>query len=153
MDYIKVNGKDIPLKAEDKEKTLLDYLREDLKLKGAKNGCGIGACGACTVLIDKQPRRSCVLKVEKAVGKEILTIEGLAAPEGELHPVQQAFIDSGAIQCGYCTPGQVMSAVGLLRSNPNPTRVEAQQGMAGNICRCGSYDSYLNGVMRAAQIG
>src|SRR4051812_5353200 len=115
---------------------LLWVLRDELDLTGAKYGCGEGQCGACTVLADGVAVRSCVIPVKSAVGKKIVTIEGLEQ-NGQLHPVQQAFLDTGAFQCGYCTPGMVMSAVSLLAKAPNPTDAEVKRGMNGNICRCG----------------
>ncbi len=130
--------------------TLAMTLRYKLGLTGTKLGCDRAECGACTVLIDNVTHYSCSTLTQRVRGKEILTIEGLESDSGELHPVQQAFIDELGPQCGFCTPGQVMAAVGLLMANPNPTREEARQAMAGNICRCGSYDHYLNGIMRAA---
>ena len=135
------------------QETLASTLRYKLGLTGTKLGCNRGECGACTVLVDDTPSYACSVLTQSVKDKRIETVEGLESPNGDLHPVQQAFVEELSPQCGYCTPGQVMSAVGLLRANPNPTREEARQGLAGNICRCGSYDSYLNGVMRAAQIG
>lgn len=135
------------------QETLASTLRYKLGLTGTKLGCNRGECGACTVLVDDVPSYACSVLTHSVKSMRVETVEGLESANGDLHPVQQAFVDELSPQCGYCTPGQVMSAVGLLRSNPNPTREEARQGMAGNICRCGSYNSYLNGVMRAAQIG
>ena len=135
------------------QETLASTLRYKLGLTGTKLGCNRGECGACTVLVDDVPSYACSVLTHSVKNQVVETVEGLESANGTLHPVQQAFVEELSPQCGYCTPGQVMSAVGLLRSNPNPTREEARQGMAGNICRCGSYDSYLNGVMRAAQIG
>ena len=131
--------------------TLAMTLRYKLGLTGTKLGCDRAECGACTVLIDDVTHYSCSTLTHRVRGRAITTVEGLESPSGELHPVQQAFIDELAPQCGFCTPGQVIAAVGLLRTNPNPTREEARQAMSGNICRCGAYDHYLNGVMRAAQ--
>ncbi|ACZ43253.1 (2Fe-2S)-binding domain protein [Thermobaculum terrenum ATCC BAA-798] len=133
------------------DKPLLFVLREELGLTGAKPGCGEGVCGFCTVLVDGEPRRSCLLPVVSVEGREVTTIEGLAVG-GELHPVQRAFIELGAMQCGYCTPGMIMSAVGLLRGHPSPTRSEIEAYMEGNICRCGTYPRILQAVMRAAEI-
>jgi len=130
--------------------TLAMTLRYKLGLTGTKLGCDRGECGACTVLIGDVNYYSCTTLTHRLRGREVTTVEGLEGPNGELHPVQQAFIDELSPQCGFCTPGQVMSAVALLRRNPNPTREEARQAMAGNLCRCGAYDHYLNGVMRAA---
>lgn len=135
------------------QETLASTLRYKLGLTGTKLGCNRGECGACTVLVNDIPSYACSVLTHSVKNMRVESVEGLESANGDLHPVQQAFVDELSPQCGYCTPGQVMSAVGLLRSNPNPTREEARQGMAGNICRCGSYDSYLNGVMRAAQIG
>jgi aerobic-type carbon monoxide dehydrogenase small subunit (CoxS/CutS family) len=130
--------------------TLAMTLRYKLGLTGTKLGCDRAECGACTVLIGDVNYYSCSTLTHRLRGREVTTIEGLEGPNGELHPVQQAFIDELAPQCGFCTPGQVMSAVALLRRNARPTREEARQAMAGNLCRCGAYDHYLNGVMRAA---
>ena len=135
------------------QETLASTLRYKLGLTGTKLGCNRGECGACTVLVDDVPSYACSVLTHSVKNMRVESVEGLESANGDLHPVQQAFVDELSPQCGYCTPGQVMSAVGLLRSNPNPTREEARQAMSGNICRCGSYDSYLNGVMRAAQIG
>jgi aerobic-type carbon monoxide dehydrogenase small subunit (CoxS/CutS family) len=135
------------------QETLASTLRYKLGLTGTKLGCNRGECGACTVLVDDITTYACSVLTHSMKGKRVETVEGLESANGDLHPVQQAFVEELSPQCGYCTPGQVMAAVGLLRANPNPTREEARQGLAGNICRCGSYDSYLDGVMRAAQIG
>lgn len=135
------------------QETLASTLRYKLGLTGTKLGCNRGECGACTVLVDDVPSYACSVLTHSVKNMRVETVEGLESANGDLHPVQQAFVEELSPQCGYCTPGQVMSAVGLLRANPNPSREEARQGLAGNICRCGSYDSYLNGVMRAAQIG
>ncbi len=132
------------------QETLAYTLRYKLGLTGTKIGCNRGECGACTLLIDGVTNYSCSTLTHSARGREITTIEGLQAADGTLHPVQQAFIDELSPQCGFCTPGQVMSAVALLNENPKPTREEARQAMSGNICRCGAYDHYLNGVMRAS---
>ncbi len=135
------------------QETLASTLRYKLGLTGTKLGCNRGECGACTVLVDDTPSYACSVLTHSVKNMRVETVEGLESANGDLHPVQQAFVEELSPQCGYCTPGQIMSAVGLLRTNPNPSREEARQGLAGNICRCGSYDSYLNGVMRAAQIG
>ena len=130
--------------------TLAHTLRYRLGLTGTKIGCNRAECGACTVLADDIPIYSCSTLTHQVRGKKIKTVEGVASPDGTLHPVQQAFIDELGPQCGFCTPGQVMSAVGLLKKNPNPTVDEARRAMSGNLCRCGAYDHYLKGVMRAA---
>lgn len=131
--------------------TLAMTLRYKLGLTGTKLGCDRGECGACTVLVDGVPNYSCSTLTHAVRSKEVRTIEGLEGANGELHPVQQAMIDELSPQCGFCTPGQIMSAVALLETNPSPTRDEVRQALSGNLCRCGAYDHYLNGVMRAAQ--
>ena len=130
--------------------TLAHTLRYRLGLTGTKIGCNRAECGACTVLADDVNIYSCSTLTHQVRGKKIQTVEGVASPDGTLHPVQQAFIDELGPQCGFCTPGQVMSAVGLLKKNPKPTVDEARRAMSGNLCRCGAYDHYLKGVMRAA---
>jgi aerobic-type carbon monoxide dehydrogenase small subunit (CoxS/CutS family) len=130
--------------------TLAMTLRYKLGLTGTKLGCDRGECGACTVVIDDIGYNSCSTLTHSVRARKVLTIEGLAGPNGELHPVQKAFVEELAPQCGFCTPGQVMSACALLRKNPKPTRDEARVALSGNLCRCGAYDNYLNGVMRAA---
>ena len=131
--------------------TLATTLRYKLGLTGTKLGCDRAECGACTVLVDEIPQYACSMLTHRVRGREITTVEGLESEDGQLHPVQRAFIDELSPQCGFCTPGQVMSTVALLRTNPNPTREEARAALAGNLCRCGAYDHYLNGVMRAAR--
>jgi aerobic-type carbon monoxide dehydrogenase small subunit (CoxS/CutS family) len=143
-----VNGKVHNLEVEPR-RTLLDVLREDLHLTGTKKGCDMGECGACTVVLDGQAVYSCLVLAIECQGHQILTIEGLS--EGtELDPVQQAFINQDAFQCGFCTPGQIMTAYALLKSNPRPSSEEIRQAMAGNICRCGSYARILAAVESAA---
>lgn len=132
--------------------TLAYVLRYKLGLTGTKIGCDRAECGNCTVLIDDIPHYSCSVLAHSVRGREVTTIEGLAGPGGKLHPVQQAFIDELAPQCGFCTPGQIMSAVALLKRNPNPTREEAAAALSGNLCRCGAYVNYLNAVLRAAEV-
>ena len=134
------------------QETLAMTLRYKLGLTGTKLGCDRSECGACTVLIDDVAHYSCSTLTHRARGRTITTVEGLVSASGELHPVQQAFMDELGPQCGFCTPGQVMAAVALLKDNPKPTRDEARAAMAGNLCRCGAYDHYLNGVMRAAEV-
>ena len=130
--------------------TLAQTIRYRLGLTGTKIGCNRAECGACTVLADDVPIYSCSTLTHQVRGKAITTVEGVAAPDGTLHPVQQAFIDELGPQCGFCTPGQVMSAVGLLKKNPAPTVDQARRALSGNLCRCGAYHHYLAGVMRAA---
>jgi len=132
------------------DRTLLDALREDLRLTGTKRGCGIGACGSCTVLVDGRPKRSCRVRVSEAGSGEITTIEGLSRV-GELHPIQQAFIECGAIQCGFCTPGMVLTAKALLDENPSPTREEIRHALKGNLCRCTGYQQIFEAIERAAK--
>ncbi len=133
----------------DPRRTLLDVLREDLGLTGTKYGCGEGHCRACTVLIDGAATRSCQTPIEEVAGRTIETIEGLAHGD-QLHPVQQAFIAEGAMQCGYCVPGMILSTVSLLRRNPRPTRDEIIAGLNGNLCRCCGYVNILQAVERCA---
>ena len=132
------------------QETLAYTLRYKLGLIGTKIGCNRGECGACTVLIDDIANYSCSTLTHSVRTRKVLTVEGLQASDGALHPVQKAFVDELSPQCGFCTPGQLMSTVALLKENPNPTREEARQALSGNLCRCGAYDHYLNGVMRAA---
>lgn len=134
------------------QQLLLDVLREDLGLTGAKEGCGVGSCGACTVLIDGLPVLSCLTLVEAAVGKEITTVEGLAK-QGELHPLQESFVQHGAIQCGYCSPGMIMTGKALLDQVPNPTRDEIRLAIAGNLCRCTGYQKIVDAVEAVASSG
>jgi isoquinoline 1-oxidoreductase alpha subunit len=145
-----VNGTSVSV-ATDEDRPLLDVLREDLGLTGTKYGCGEGECGACTVLINGRAVRSCITSIGEVAGKKVQTIEGLAA-DGELHPVQRAFIEKQALQCGYCVPGQILSAVALLAENPQPSREEIIDAMNGNICRCGNYPNILAAVEHAAGI-
>jgi nicotinate dehydrogenase subunit A len=144
-----VNGAARPVDAWDADMPLLYALRNELGLHATKFGCGLGQCGACTVLMEGRPVRSCMTKVSDAAGKKIVTAEGLGSPE-KPHAVQAAFIAEQAAQCGYCTNGMVMSSVALLQRNPKPTREQAQAALAGNLCRCGSHDRVLNAVQRAS---
>ena len=146
---LNINGKIRPVTVLPQE-TLAYTLRYKLGLTGTKIGCNRGECGACTLLINGVPNYSCSTLTHSVRGRDVLTVEGLQAADGTLHPVQQAFIDELSPQCGFCTPGQVMSAVALLNENPKPTREEVRKGLSGNICRCGAYDHYLNGVLRAS---
>ena len=133
----------------DLQTSLLTVLREHLDLTGSKYGCGEGQCGACTVLIDGKAQRSCITRVGTVGAKSIITIEGLAKGD-ELHPLQQAFLDAGALQCGYCTSGMIMSAVALLQRNPSPKRSEIIDFMDGNVCRCGTYPRIVTAIQNAA---
>lgn len=132
------------------QETLAMTLRYKLGLTGTKLGCDRAECGACTVMLDGVTSYSCSTLTHAVRTRKVVTIEGLRGPNGELHPVQQAFVDELAPQCGFCTPGQVVAAVALLQQNPNPTREQARHAMSGNLCRCGAYDNYLNAIMRAA---
>jgi aerobic-type carbon monoxide dehydrogenase small subunit (CoxS/CutS family) len=148
---LEVNGSKRRVDA-DSERMLLSVLRDDLDLTGTKYGCGEGQCNACTVLMDGLPVRSCITKVASAAGKKIVTIEGLA-PEGKLHPLQEAFLEAEAFQCGWCTPGMILGAVGLLQKNPKPTEPEIVAGMNGHICRCGTYPRIVQAIQSAAKKG
>jgi aerobic-type carbon monoxide dehydrogenase small subunit (CoxS/CutS family) len=145
---LKVNGSEEET-AVHTHHSLLEVLRAEFKLFGAREGCGIGMCGACTVLLDGQPISSCLLLAPLAEGKEIVTIEGLSDP-GKLHPIQQAFIDHNAFQCSYCTPGFILSTKSLLEENPTPTVDQIRAYLAGNLCRCGSYYKIQEAVLDAA---
>jgi aerobic-type carbon monoxide dehydrogenase small subunit (CoxS/CutS family) len=146
-----VNGTRCRIDA-DPDRTLLSVLRDDLDLTGTKFGCGEGQCSACTVLIDGTPTKSCLTKVGTAAGKRVVTIEGLA-PEGKLHPVQEAFLEADAMQCGWCTPGMILGAVALLKATPNPTEAQIVSGMNGHICRCGTYPRIVRAIQAAAGKG
>lgn len=145
---LSVNGKKLNLDVESNV-SLLSVLRNDLDLTGSKYGCGEGQCGACTVLIDGQPTRSCITQVGRAAGKQITTIEGLER-DGKLHPLQEAFIKADAMQCAYCTSGMIMSASALLTKNPKPNRDEIVNAMDGNICRCGTYQRIVEAIQMAS---
>jgi aerobic-type carbon monoxide dehydrogenase small subunit (CoxS/CutS family) len=144
-----VNGSKHPVDADD-SLMLLGVLRDDLGLTGTKYGCGEGQCGACTVLIEGSAVKSCVTPLSRAAGRHITTIEGLAS-NGRLHPVQQAFLDAGALQCGYCTPGMIMAGAALLSQNPRPSEQQILQAMEGNICRCGTYPRIVRAIAQAAK--
>ena len=144
----KLNGKPVTVTT-DGERMLLWVLRTDLGLTGAKFGCGLGLCGACTVVMDKKAVRSCATPMKSVAGKEIVTIEGLAA-NGKLHPLQEAFAKHDALQCGFCTPGMIMSAYGLLLDNPQPTRDDIIEQMDGNLCRCGAHTRIIQAIETAA---
>jgi aerobic-type carbon monoxide dehydrogenase small subunit (CoxS/CutS family) len=145
----KLNNKKTEL-VTDPTQMLLWVLRNHFGLTGTKYGCGIGFCGACTVLIDDEPVRSCMIPVSDVAGKRVVTIEGLEK-KGKLHPVQQAFIDHDALQCGYCTPGMIVTAVGMLKKNPSPTRQEIVEGMEENLCRCGAHMRIIAAVEDASK--
>ncbi len=132
------------------ERTLLWVIRTDFQQTGTKFGCGMGYCGACTVLVDKKPVRSCMVTADYVDGKEVVTIEGLKK-NGELNPVQQAFIDHESLQCGFCTPGMIMNATGLLYENPEPSREEIIEVMEENLCRCGSYGRIIDAIQTASK--
>ena len=149
---VTVNGRLIASEV-DAETRLLDLLREQLGLTGTKEGCGEGECGACTVLLDDRPVNSCLVLAAAADGKAVLTIEGLADGDA-LHPIQQAFVDTGGVQCGFCTPGFIMSTYALLKANPNPTNGEIRKALEGNLCRCTGYVRIIAAVrMAAARMG
>lgn len=147
---LQVNGKKYAIDAHSGE-SLLSVLRDRLDLTGSKYGCGEGACGACTVLVNGAAVRSCILPATSVVGKEVTTIEGLAK-DGVLHPVQEAFLKVDVFQCAYCAPGMVMSAVSLLERNPKPSRQEITEAMQGNVCRCGTYPRIVTAIQEAANV-
>jgi aerobic-type carbon monoxide dehydrogenase small subunit (CoxS/CutS family) len=146
---LRVNGETREIVVEP-ERTLLGVLRDALDLTGSKYGCGEGKCGACTVLVDGEPVRSCVARVGALEGKTITTIEGLTPADGTLHPLQRAFLDHQALQCGYCTPGMIVAAAALLAANPDPSEAEIVAAMDGNICRCGTYPRIIAAIRQAA---
>ncbi|MDO7785740.1 (2Fe-2S)-binding protein [Desulforamulus aquiferis] len=143
-----VNGKQTQVQVEE-DKNLLYLIREVLGLKGAKEGCGEGDCGACTVILDGKAVNSCLVLAVQAQGKELVTIEGLGRPDNP-HPLQRAFVEEGAIQCGYCTPGMILSAKALLDYNPSPTGSEIRTAMSGNLCRCTGYQKIIRAVQKAS---
>ncbi|MGO9567161.1 MAG: (2Fe-2S)-binding protein [Desulfomonilaceae bacterium] len=144
-----VNGEPVEAAVESNQ-TLLQFLRDDLGLTGTKHGCGLGDCGACTVIVDGMPVNSCLVLAVQAAGREVLTIEGLAE-NGKLHPIQQAFVDKGAIQCGFCSPGMILSAKALLDTNPKPTELEIRTAISGNLCRCTGYQKIVEAVQEAVK--
>ena len=146
---LNVNGESHSVIAED-HRTLLEVLRESLGLTGTKEACDLGDCGACTVLIDGQPTLSCITLALDAQGKEITTIEGLAQ-NGQLHKVQKAFIEKGAVQCGFCTPGMILTGKALLDNNPSPTEQEVRQAISGNLCRCTGYVKIVDAIVAAGK--
>jgi len=145
----KLNGKAVSLEV-DPSRLLLWVLRYDLGLTGSKYGCGAGLCGACTVLVDRKAVRSCLLEMKAVAGKEVTTIEGLAK-NGELHPLQKAFVEHDALQCGYCTPGMIMNAYSLLLNTPQPSRAQIVEQMEGNLCRCGAHTRIIQAIETAAK--
>ena len=147
---LKVNGKSHAIAVDDPQMPLLYALRNDLDLNGPRFGCGLAQCGACTVHVDGAPVRSCSYPVSKAAGRNIVTLEGLGGP-GRLHPLQQAFIDEQAVQCGYCINGMIMQAAALLAKNRRPSEAEIKQGLAANLCRCGTHVRIVRAVKRASE--
>lgn len=145
---VKINGQDVQVSIPPNLR-LIDLLRDVLQLTGTKEGCGEGDCGACTVLLDGAPVNSCLVMAMQVVGHEVTTIEGVGAP-GELSPIQQAFLDHGAVQCGYCTPGMVLTAKALLDANPRPTREEIRVAISGNLCRCTGYSKIVDAIESVA---
>ncbi len=143
-----LNGKEIQIDVPP-DRRVLDILREDLHLTGTKEGCGTGECGACAILVDGQSRLSCLMVAAQLENRSITTIEGIAS-DGKLHPIQEAFVEQGAVQCGFCTPGMVISAVDLLQRNPNPTRLDIREGLTGNLCRCTGYQKIVDAVLKAS---
>jgi aerobic carbon-monoxide dehydrogenase small subunit len=143
-----LNGKSISVETAP-DIRVIDLLREDIKLTGTKEGCGSGECGACTILVDGEIRLSCLMLAIQLEGREIITIEGMSSGDS-IHPVQQAFIDCGAVQCGFCTPGMVLASVALLRRKPNPSRDDIRAGLSGNLCRCTGYVKIVDAVESAA---
>jgi carbon-monoxide dehydrogenase small subunit len=144
--HLKVNGFGCEMEIEPR-RTLLEVLREDLELLGTKEGCGLGECGTCTVLLDGKPVRSCITLAVQADDLAVTTIEGIETREGILHPLQQAFIDHGAIQCGFCTPGMVLSAKALLDETPDPSERQVRRAISGNICRCTGYQKIVEAIL------
>lgn len=147
--HFEVNLKPVKIST-DPDNLLMWVLRNELGLTGTKFGCGVGACGSCTVLLDNEPVRSCIVPVGEVAGKKVLTIEGLAK-NGTLHPIQKAFMTNDALQCGYCTPGMIMNAYGLLLKNPEPSRSEIIDGMEDNLCRCGTYGRVIKAIQQAGK--
>ncbi|HPE89336.1 MAG TPA: (2Fe-2S)-binding protein [Spirochaetia bacterium] len=152
MNQITINGAPYVVADDELKLSLLEYLRERRFLTGTKNGCEKGLCGSCTVIVDGKALRSCRTPVEKAIGKSVVTIEGMEGPGGEPHPIQKAFMDAGAIQCGFCTPGMVMSAYALLLRDPDPSRDDIRKALKGNLCRCTGYQQIVDAVSLAAKV-
>lgn len=149
---LRVNDKTVDISPQWREETLLQVLRESLGLVGTKFGCGAGLCGACTVLLDGEPVRSCLMPVSAAAGKDIQTVEGLA-PQGQLHPVQQTWLNAGIPQCGYCQSGQILATVALLRRSPRPTAQQIDQALVGHLCRCGTQPRVRQVIEQLAKAG
>lgn len=145
-----LNGDDVEAFVQD-NMTMLDFLRKEMHLTGAKRGCEEGECGACTILLDGRPVTSCLMLAVEADGHKITTIEGVMK-DGQLHPIQREFIDKWALQCGFCTPGMIMSAMALLEQNPNPTEYEIRDAIAGNLCRCTGYAKIVEAIGAAAEV-
>lgn len=146
-----INNKVIKISEEELSLKLIDFLRENLNLTGTKNGCNIGACGSCTILVNENPVRSCIKKVSDIIDKKVLTIEGMENEDGTVHHLQQSFIDHGAIQCGFCTPGMVLVSHAFLLKNQNPTREEVQKAIKPNLCRCTGYQQIIDAILFAAK--
>lgn len=146
---IKLNGEEVTIQIKP-DALLVDVLRDELGLMGTKEACGEGECGACTVLLDGEPVTSCLVPALKAQGREVMTVEGLASG-GELHPLQRAFVEHGAVQCGYCTPGMLMSAKALLDRTPHPTEEEIKEAISGNLCRCTGYVKIVEAIKAASE--
>jgi carbon-monoxide dehydrogenase small subunit len=145
-----INGKKITIDNADLEKQLLTYIREDLNLTGTKNGCNIGVCGACTILVNQEPKRSCKMLVSDIIDKEVLTIEGMSN-NNELHPLQKSFLDNDAVQCGFCTPGMVLTAHALLLKNNKPSEDQVRDAIKINLCRCTGYQQIVDSILAAAK--
>jgi carbon-monoxide dehydrogenase small subunit len=143
------NGRPVRVEAEGCSRAL-DLLRDRLGLTGTKEGCGRGECGACTILLDGRPVNACLLYTAKLAGRSVLTVEGLASADGTLHPLQEAFLEEGAVQCGYCTPGMLLSAKALLDRSPRPEAAEIEEALSGNLCRCTGYAKIVRAVQRAS---
>jgi carbon-monoxide dehydrogenase small subunit len=145
-----LNGREVSVEVES-HKMLLQVLRDDFQLTGTKDGCGQGECGACTVLVDDMSIDSCLYPAFEVEGKSVTTIEGLVGEGNKLHPIQEAFVENGGVQCGFCTPGMIMSAKALLDENPDPTDEEIRKGISGNLCRCTGYVQILDSIRKAAK--
>jgi carbon-monoxide dehydrogenase small subunit len=144
-----LNDKEITIDTEP-DRRVVDILREDLQLTGTKEGCGSGECGACTILVDGESRLSCLMLAAQLEGKKVITVEGMISGE-KMHPIQEAFVEYGAVQCGFCTPGMVMAVADLFNRNPEPTRTEIREGISGNLCRCTGYQKIVDAVEAAAK--